>query len=115
MAVVTTAVHHTLDLRCPLHTRFLNDWQGINVGTQHHTSLQVASATLDAGKDASLGYRAMLNAEHIELLGDKRRRTMLLEREFGMAMKLTTKLFSIHNYFIFLGRQRAATFDKYSI
>ena len=80
MAVVTTSVHIALGLRSKLRTRQLTYRQCIYIGTQHHTSLQITSATLDTSQDARRGYRLVLDAQSRKLLGDKLGSTMLFER-----------------------------------
>jgi hypothetical protein len=86
VAVVSASVHNALVLRGELHTRHLADRQSINIGTQDHASLVITTTTLYTGQHTRSGYRSMLDAQRVQLSGNKLSSTMLLKRELGMTM-----------------------------
>ena len=55
MHIVTTGVHHTLELRAERYLVLLFDGECIDVGAQHHATTKVATLALDGGEHSCAG------------------------------------------------------------
>ena len=89
VAVVAARVHAAGDRRAVGELVALGDRQRIHVGAQADRA-QAASAA-DRANDAGAADAAVgLDAERLEVAGDERGGTVLLEREFGMGMDVAT-------------------------
>ncbi len=87
VAVVAATVHEALLARLPGEVVVLGQRQGIHVGTQ--ADGPTAVAPLQATDDAGTGQTAIdLQAVAAECLGDDRRRTEFLERQFRMGVQV---------------------------
>jgi hypothetical protein len=89
MTVVTASVHHALILRGVLGVICLGDRQCVHVEASHH--YRAGTVTLKEGYNAGLGDAGLdVVAERAKLLGDDPGGAVLLERQLGVSMEVTS-------------------------
>ena len=98
MHVVAAGVHDPLVAGFPVEVVPLVDRQGVDVGAQYHgPAFGVGfAAAFDLSQHARFGYGTVLDAQLREPGGDKGRRVVLPERQFGVHVQVTAELDGIH-------------------
>ena len=96
--VVAAGVHDPLVAGAPVCVVPLVDRQGVDVGAQYHgPAFGVGfAAAFDLSQHARSGYGTVLDAQLREPGGDKGRRVVLPERQFGVHVQVTAELDGIH-------------------
>lgn len=95
MDVVPAGVHHSVVLGTPRRAALFADGQGVDVGSQHDGSPQVA-ASFDFGQYAGSGDRTAGDACLAERLGDEAGALRFAERKLRVAVQVAAKLYGCH-------------------
>ena len=95
MDVVAAGVHDAGILRGVSEPGLFGDGQGVDVGSQHDGSPQVA-ASFDFGQYAGSGDRTAGDACLAERLGDEAGALRFAERELRVAVQVAAKLYGCH-------------------
>ena len=93
--VVPAGVHHSVVLGTPRRAALFADGQGVDVGSQHDGSPQVA-ASFDFGQYAGSGDRTAGDACLAERLGDEAGALRFAERKLRVAVQVAAKLYGCH-------------------
>ena len=88
-------MHHSVVLGTPRRAALFADGQGVDVGSQHDGSPQVA-ASFDFGQYAGSGDRTAGDACFAERLGDEAGALRFAERELRVAVQVAAKLYGCH-------------------
>ena len=101
--IVATGMHDTLTLGAELHTVKLPNGECVDIGTQHHGTTMVTTASLNLCKNTRICNSTALDTLCGESVEDEALRGVLLERQFGMTMQMAAEIYAVHTTYYLRG------------